>query len=137
MDVIHKAGYSNPMLTGQRLLYCCSSVTLAALLAKTLIPSSDLKTHFAFGCSVGTVATLSWENAHPKEWVKTGSKEKQRLKNNVLCVLFMTISLMSGKFSTRIFAERISYKGMLGRGLYFFTCSTAITYASNSYQKAV
>ena len=135
MDVIHKAGYSNPTLTGQRMLYCCASVTLAAFLAKILIPSSDLKTHFAFGGSAGTVATLAWENKHPEEWSKTGSEKRQKLKLNTLCALFMTISLMSGKLSTRVFAEGISYKGMVGRGFYFFTCSSAIAYASDSYQR--
>lgn len=135
MDAIHKTGYSNPMLTGERLLYCYGSITLAALLAKVLIPSSDLKTHFAFGGSAGTVATLTWENKHPEEWSKTGSEKRQKLKLNTLCALFMTISLMSGKLSTRVFAEGISYKGMMGRGLYFFTCSSAIAYASDSYQR--
>jgi hypothetical protein len=135
MDAIHKAGYSNPMLTGQRLFYCYASVTLAALLAKTLIPSSDLKSHFAFGGGAGTVATLTWENEHPEGWSKNGSEKRQKLKIKGLCALFMTISLTSGKLSTRLFAEGISYKGMIGRGFYFATCSSAIAYASDSYRR--
>ena len=135
MDAIQKTGYPNPMLTGQRLLYCYGSITLAALLAKTLIPSSDLKAHFAFGGALGTVATLTWENEHPREWSKVGSENRQKLKFNGLCALFMTASLMSAKLSTRLFVEGISYKGMVGRGLYFFTCSSAIACASDSYQR--
>ncbi|MCB1110187.1 MAG: hypothetical protein KDK64_04345 [Chlamydiia bacterium] len=135
MEIVKKAGYSNPQQSLERFCYCFIIATLTTGVAKVLIPSSSLASHMIFNGTTSTIALAMWENDHPKKWMIQSEPNKQWWANVVGFTIFSFGSLWTARVVTGLAAEGISKKNMIARGLFLVGAGTASAYTLESWRQ--
>jgi len=131
MTPLDRLGYSKPQATAERTAICLATMAASSLIAKIFVFSISFKSHLTFGTIAGMTGTLLRENDHPKKWMTQTDEKKQK----IAAVVLIGVSLFSARAITSWIFERVSYKSMVGRGVYLTGAGTLTAYAYVLYRR--